>query len=153
MEHCGTEINWEIWQVFYDKSRQNYANLLKSILDVLQKLHSSCFLCLAYYTPVPGAYHHGWFSLIFQSKTGRWVQHGPNILSATRNNQIIYCIQILGTDSIWNLHVSLLWQVQALIQSHFHKTKALLWKTLSRPQEPQAQWIPSDSVVSKNNCL
>ena len=28
MEHCGTEINWEIWQVFYDKSRQNYANLL-----------------------------------------------------------------------------------------------------------------------------
>ena len=45
------------------------------------------------------------------------------------------------------------YEVQALIQSHFHKTKALLWKTLRRPQEPQAQWIPSDSVVSKNNCL
>eukprot|EP00913_Durusdinium_trenchii_P018410 g17295.t1 len=28
-----------------------------------------------------------------------------------------------------------IWQVQALIQSHFHKTKALLWKTLSRPDE------------------
>lgn len=27
------------------------------------------------------------------------------------------------------------YEVQALIQSHFHKTKALLWKTLSRPQE------------------
>jgi len=27
------------------------------------------------------------------------------------------------------------YEVQALIQSHFHKTNALLWKTLSRPQE------------------
>lgn len=27
------------------------------------------------------------------------------------------------------------YEVQALIQSHFHKTMALLWKTLARPQE------------------
>lgn len=38
-------------------------------------------------------------------------------------------LDTLGAD------IDAAYEVQALIQSHFHKTKALLWKTLSRPDE------------------
>ena len=140
------------------KAMQSYAKLL-NLEEHARGFAKDTFIMvlvfsiLVYYSPVLGAYHHGCFSLIFQSQSGSWVQHGPNILGATRNHPVNPSQMLYANP--WQPHLkfaALLWQVQALIQSHFHKTKALLWKTLSRPQEPQAQWIQSDSG-SKKLCL
>mmetsp|Transcript_80887 Transcript_80887/g.142678 ORF Transcript_80887/g.142678 Transcript_80887/m.142678 type:complete len:383 (-) Transcript_80887:60-1208(-) len=54
---------------------------------------------------------------------------GEKLTLAGKMDEAKDVLDSLGTE------IENAYEVQALIQSHFHKTNALLWKTLSRPQE------------------